>query len=238
MGLELAFIGLTAYTNLFLIFIGFKAINKTSSHVTKDKLKLIIGLFLWQLFILSIAATGWIKSYAFPPMFAITLIIPSFVFTGLFLYRNRNRQWISSIPEQWIIYFQSFRIFVEILFVFCLARGIVNYQVTIEGYNFDMIFAITAPIIAFLVYQKKVLSRKFILIWNYLGLCVLGSVIILFLMSIYKPELFGSDTPLLPLESMTYPYVLIAGFLMPVAVFLHILSIIQIKKTKPVASTT
>jgi len=37
---------------------------------------------------------------------------------------------------------------------------------------------------------------------------------------------------------LTYPYVLIAGFLMPTAVFLHILSIVQLKKEKPVANNT
>jgi hypothetical protein len=95
-----------------------------------------------------------------------------------------------------------------------------------------MIYTLTAPIIGYLVYEKKVLTRKSILIWNYVGLSVLASVIILFLTSIYQPEIFGSEVPLLPLEAMTYPYVLIAGFLMPTAVFLHILSIIQVVKQK------
>ena len=164
------------------------------------------------------------------PIFALVYIVPSFVFTGFFLYRSRNQQWIKSIPEYWVIYFQSFRILVEILFVFSLAAGIFNYQVTIEGYNFDMIFAFTAPIIAYLVYQRKMLSRKFILLWNFIGIAVLASVIVLFLTSIYKPEIYGSELPILPLESMEYPYVLIVGFLMPVAVFLHFLSILQIQK--------
>ncbi len=234
MELRLAYIGLTIVTVLFLIIIGFKAINSSSSYHKKSKTKLILGLVLWQVFIFSIASTDILKSYEFPPVFAIVFIIPSFIFSGFFLYRNRNQQWIKSIPEHWIIYFQSFRIFVEILFVLSLAQGIFNYQVTIEGYNFDMIFAFTAPIIAFLVYNKKVLSRKIVLIWNYLGLSVLASVIILFLTSLYKPEIYGSELPLLPLESMSYPYVLIAGFLMPTAVFLHILSILQVKKQNPV----
>lgn len=236
MGLKLAFIGLTLITSLFIIVIGFKAIDTTSSYPKKEKVKLLFGLLLWQIFIFSIASTGILRSYDFPPLFAIAFIIPSFIFTGLFLYGNRNRQWIHCIPEHWIIYFQSFRIIVEILFVYSLGQGIFNYQVTIEGYNFDMIFAITAPIVAFLVYQVKVLSRKILLIWNYLGLTVLASVIILFLTSMYRPEIYGSELPILPLEAMSYPYVLIAGFLMPAAVFLHFLSIVQLRKLKPVAS--
>jgi hypothetical protein len=233
MELKLAFIGLTILTNLFLIIIGIKAINASSRDRTKNKVILILGLLFWQLFIFSISSTDVLKSYDFPPLFALIFILPSFIFTGVFLYWHRNNKWIISIPEHWIIYFQSFRILVEILFVFSITEGIFNTQVTIEGYNFDMIFALTAPIIGFLVYSRKVLSRRIIVIWNYLGLSVLASVIILFLTSIYTPEMYGSELPILPLESMTYPYVLIAAFLMPTAVFLHFLSILQVKKNGP-----
>jgi hypothetical protein len=229
MELKLSFLALTILSNIFLIFIGFKAISKTSDAQIRDKAKLIIGLLLWQIFIYLIASTGILKSYEKPPLFAILFIMPSFIFTGIFLFRNRNKQWIKSIPEHWIVYFQSYRILVEILFIFSLAQGIYNEQVTIEGYNFDMLFAITAPVMAFLVYQKKVLSARVILFWNYLGLLVLASVIILFLASIYTPRIFGSDKSLLPLEAMTYPFVLIPAFLMPTAVYLHFLSIIQVK---------
>ena len=230
MTLKLAYIALTIITVSFLIVIGFKAINGTSTDPKKSKTILVFGLILWQIFIFAITSTGVLKSYEFPPLFALVFIIPSFIFTGVFLYRNRNHKWVRSIPEEWIIYFQSFRIFVEILFVLSLAQGIFNYHVTIEGYNFDMIFASTAPLIAFLVYGKKMLPRKTLVIWNYLGLGVLASVIILFLTSLYKPELYGSAVPLLPLEAMTYPYVLIAAFLMPTAVFLHVLSIVQLTR--------
>lgn len=236
MVLKIAYIGLTLLTILFLLIIGNKAINDSSTNSQKDRTILIFALFIWQIFILVLSSTDILKSYEFPPRFAIAFIIPAFIFTGVFLYRSRNKNWIKSIPEQWIIYFQSFRILVETLFVFSVAQGIFNYQVTIEGYNFDMIFAFTAPIIAFLVYNKNVLTRKIVLVWNYLGLTVLASVIFLFLTSIYKPEIYGSELPLLPLEALGYPYVLIAGFLMPTAVFLHILSILQLKKKKPVAN--
>ena len=230
MVLKLAYIGLTILTNVFLISIGHKAINKTSRHRKKDKIVLILSLLLWQIFIFSIASSGILKSYDFPPLFAVAFILPSFMFTGIFLYKKRNYLWIKSIPESWIVYFQSFRVLVEIIFVFSVSKGIFNYQVTIEGYNFDMLFALSAPVIGFLVYNKKLVPKKYITIWNYVGLSVLVSVIFLFLTSVYKPEIYGSQFPLLPLEAMTYPYVLIAGFLMPAAVFLHVLSIIQVKK--------
>lgn len=234
MGLKLAFIGLTLITNIFLIIIGYKAINSSSANPKKDKIKLLIGIVLWQIFMVAMSSSEILKSYEFPPRFAIAFILPSFIFTGIFLTFNRNKKWIKSIPEHWIIYFQSFRILVETLFVCSLAQGIFNYHVTIAGYNFDMIFAFTAPIIAYLVYNKKVIARKRLIAWNYIGLIVLASVIVLFLTSMYGPEIYGSESPLLPIKALTYPYVLIAGFLMPAAVFLHVLSIIQLIKNPAV----
>ncbi|MEQ8325311.1 MAG: hypothetical protein RH916_11600 [Vicingaceae bacterium] len=228
MELKAAYIGLTAVVLMYLILIGFKAINETSNEPVKQKLILILALISWQLIIYFISSTGILKSYDFPPRIALAFILPSFLFTGVFLSLNRNSHWINSIPEHWTIYFQSFRIVVETLFVFTVSQGLLNRQVTIEGYNFDMIVAITAPILAYLVYHKKVLSRSTVLLWNYVGLLVLSSVIFLFLTSIYWPEIYGSEVPLMPLEAFSYPYVLIAGFLMPTAVFLHIFSILQL----------
>lgn len=238
MGLKAAFIGLSLLTIVFLIVIGFKAIHLTSSKPKRDKVLLILSLSIWHLYIFALASTELLKSYDFPPRFALAFIVPSFIFTGIFLYLNRNKKWIRTIPEPWIIYFQSFRILVEILFVFAVAQGIFNAQVTIEGYNFDMIFALTAPVLAYLVYSIKLFSRKVVIFWNYIGLGVLASVIVLFMISIYKPQIFGSDVPLMPFEAFTYPYVLIAGFLMPTAVFLHILSIVQVQEKKPAVSKT
>jgi len=232
MWLKISYIGLTAATVLFLMIIGFKAIEDSSSNIKKDKITLVIGLLLWQLLIFTIASSGILKTYDFPPRFALAFILPSFIFTGIFLYRNRNEKWINSIPESWIIYFQSYRILVETLFVFTVARGILNPQVTIEGYNVDMIFAFSAPIIAYQVYERGLLPRRFIRTWNYIGLTVIASIIFLFMTSLYKPEIYGSESPLIPLEAFSYPYVLIAGFLMPTAVFLHILSIIQLHKKR------
>lgn len=232
MGLKLGYIGLTLVTVVFLVWIGKKAIERSSLNKNKNLIILVLSLLLWQLFIVVISSSGILKTYDFPPRFALFFIVPSFIFTGIFLYRNRNKNWIHSIPEHWVINFQSFRVLVETLFVFSVAKGILHPLVTIEGYNFDMIFAFTAPVLTFLVYSKKILGRKTVLYWNYLGLAIIASIIFLFMSSIYKPELWGENAPMLPTDMLTYPYVLIAGFLMPTAVFLHVLSIVQIRKFK------
>jgi len=210
---------------------GLYTISKTFQEAQKRQKKkklLVIGFLLWQLYIFIMASSNFLASYSFPPRFALAFILPSFIFTGIFIYTNRKNKWIQNIPQHWLIYIQSFRIFVELLFVFSVAQGILHKEASIEGYNFDMIMAITAPIIGLLVFKYKILSEKWLIYWNYLGLAILASVIFVFMSSIYKPEIYGSNIPLLPMESFQYPYVLVAGFLMPLAVFIHILSIVQI----------
>ncbi len=132
---------------------------------------------------------------------------------------------------KWLILIQGFRIFVEILFVMSVSEGLLHAEVTIEGYNYDMIFGITAVVVG-LTYLAKRLSDKFVLLWNYLGLIVLASVIFVFMSSIYLPELYGYETTPAPLEFTKYPYILVAGYLMPLAVFIHVLSIVKYYQEK------
>ncbi|MEO0527957.1 MAG: hypothetical protein AAFZ89_12065 [Bacteroidota bacterium] len=231
MGLKLGYLGLTLITVLFLIWIGNRAIERTSSYKRRDLTTVLVGLFSWQTLIFLVTRSGILATYDFPPRFAMFFIVPSFIFIGFFLFQNRNKSWIHSIPEHWVVNFQTFRICIETLFVLSVAEGVLHPLVTIEGYNVDMLFAATAPLIGFLVYTKKILSRKAVLYWNYLGLAIIAGIIFLFMTSIYKPELWGESEPMLPMAMLTYPYVLIAGFLMPTAVFLHVLSIVQIKKS-------
>ncbi len=233
MNLQLAYLGLTLFTLLMILYIGIKTINKTFLDPLQNKKKkiLFISLLLfWQTYIFGVATTGILQNYNFPPRFVIFFILPAFIFTGIFIYKNRNNQWIQNIPKQWLIYYQTFRLAVETLLALSVTAGILHSNVTIHGYNYDMIFAFTAPFIAFLVFQKKVFNQKIVLLWNYLGLAVIASIIFLFITTIYFPEFYGSETNLLSTDFGKYPYILVAGFLMPSAVFMHILSIVQLNK--------
>ncbi|RMA58023.1 hypothetical protein [Ulvibacter antarcticus] len=235
MGLQLAYIGLSIIMFLIILRIGFTAINGAfgkTPKAHKKKLLLVILLLLWQVYVIGIAATGILQNFDLPPRFFIFLILPAFTFTGIFIYKNRNNSWIHHIPKSWLVYYQSFRIFIESIFVWTVAMGILTPIVTVKGYNYDMIFAFTAPVLAVLVFKMNVLPEKFLIFWNYLGLVVIAVIIFLFLSSVYAPHLYGSDVPLLSTDFIVYPYVLVPAFLMPSAVFIHVLSIVQLTKSR------
>jgi len=226
--LEIAYIALSLVMTLILIVIGFYSLNNSeiSNELRKkNKKRIVAGLLGWHIYVFLISESGLLHTFSFPPRFALFLIVPLFIFTGVFIYKNRNSEWVKVIPKHWLAIYQSFRIFIETIFVYSVAAGILNYHVTIEGYNYDMVFAYTAPIIGYLLYKKDDLSPKIVLIWNYLGLAIIASIIFLFLSSVYNPSIFGEAEILLPIEITKYPYSLVPGFLMPSAVFIHVLSI-------------
>ena len=231
--LELGYILLTILVILIIGYAyhyGLNNIGLAKKEINKHIFYLALGFLFWLTYIFLIAKSGFLADYSLPPRFPIFTIFPLFIFTGVILYKNRNSEIFKAIPLSWPIYFQSFRIVVESLFVGTVAAGLLHKEVTIEGYNFDMVFALSAPIIGFLIFKANLLPKKIALLWNYLGLTVLVSVIFVFTTTTFAPSLWGSETPLSPLDMVNFPYVLVASFLMPAAVFVHIFSIMQLKK--------
>lgn len=230
--LELGYISLTILMTLIVFYIGNYTINKSysdSSKRKKYKIQMIVGVLAFLLYESILGMSGFLEDMSFPPRFALMLIIPCFIFTGLFFRIKKDQEWIVNIPSHWLIYLQSFRIIVETLFVYSVAANILPSEVTIEGYNYDMVVGFSAILmgLVFIKFQTK----KLAILWNYLGILVLVSVIIVFMTSLFKPELYGSNIPLLTSKATEIPYLYVAGYLMPLAVFGHVLSILNLKKT-------
>ena len=228
MDLEHLYLGLSLLMSILIIRIGMRATENIQTF--KITLLLIIGLVVWHGYLYFIASTGMLKVYDFPPRLLIFLVLPAFIFTGFFIFFNKDKKWLKNIPEHWLIFYQSFRILIEVLFVFTVARGFLHPNVTIEGYNYDMVYASTALIVGFLLLKDKYAYKQLALYWNYFGLVVIGFIIFLFVTHIYFPHIYGSGNPPFPTEFGTYPYILVPGFLMPSAVFMHVLSIVQLKR--------
>lgn len=191
--------------------------------------KVLFLILAWIGYQFMLSVSGLLSDLGLPPRVPLLIIVPSFIFTGIFLYKNRKHSLLDHIPLHWLVFFQSFRIFVELLIWGNFKKGFIPVQTTFEGWNFELEFAITALIIGFLFLKKKV-SQKIILLWNYLGLAMLAIIVAIFMTSLYTPSLWGSETTEITAEFAKFPYLLIASFFMPLAVFVHVLSIVKIKK--------
>lgn len=235
MNLELGYLLLTIIVLIVAIAIGDKAIRETikdKGQALKARLLLIGGLVLWHIYVYWVSHSGLLADLeSLPPKPVIFLILPLFSFTAIFLYLNRNKAWIMAVPIRWLVMLQAFRVVVEVLLALSADQGILPQVVTIRGYNFDMIYAFTAPVIYYLVFTSKKWSLKAVRLWNYLGIFVLATVISVFMSTMITPEIHGSTQSIMPVEFTHYPYTLVAGFLMPFAIFTHVLSLVQLRRT-------
>jgi hypothetical protein len=100
-------------------------------------------------------------------------------------------------------------------------------SLTFSGRNFDIIMGITAPIIG-LLFLRKVIRWKALIIWNSIGLFFIFFILIDGILSSELPfQQFAFDQPN---EGMTYfPFILLPAIVVPIVIYTHITDIIKIR---------
>lgn len=195
----------------------------------------LIGIAAWLFYISVLGASGVLRDFSLPPRIPLLLVIPAFGIISWIFLTGLHRPLLTAVPRWLPMVFQSFRIWVEFLLLGVHLKGFATAEPTMAGYNFDILVPISGLILAFLVYKQKVLSEKWVLAWNIMGLCILASVVFIFITLGVFPAIWGYETTTVSPEFGDMPYPLVAGFFMPVAVMVHLFSIGQVRRAARVA---
>lgn len=95
---------------------------------------------------------------------------------------------------------------------------------TFEGRNFDIIAGLTAPVIYYFGYIKKVFPKSVLLTWNIICLVLLLNIVVNAVLSAPTPiQQFAFDQP--NTGVLYFPFVWLPGFIVPVVLLAHIVSI-------------
>ena len=129
---------------------------------------------IWMALTYGLADAGLLAFGPMPPRLPIVINI-GFVLVFLTAFSRLGAQLIK-LPFRWLIGFQSFRIFVELLLHRAYVEGVMPVQMSFEGYNFDILSGITA-LLLMLAAGRRPLGRRLILAWNFLGLVLLLTII-------------------------------------------------------------
>jgi hypothetical protein len=218
---------------VFTLTVGFRFyLSKTTFTKRKKNLQLTLligGLTIWFSYLSILSFTRVLMDFGLPPRFPFLIMFPAFIFVIVFLRRNRNSEIINKTPIHTPILFESFRIPVELLLHETFLAKLIPIETTYSGYNFEIYFASTALLVGFLAYKKKK-SKSTLLIWNILGLGFLAIILGIFMTAIFAPSFWGESAPMVSLYLGTMPYILVPGFYVPLAIFMHVFSIIQVTK--------
>ena len=212
----------------FLIIIAVQACGKRLNlpfEETRNNISAtIIVLLVWLMFTLIIGVSGYLNDFTGMPPKLLLIIVPPLVFILVIFMSKQFHELSAPLDNFWFIYPQSFRILMEFILWLLFRYKIIPVQMTFEGYNFDIIIGLTAPIIAYYCFNRKVWSPKIALVWNFVGLALLINVVVISILSTPYPFRKFMNEPA-NIIAFHFPFVWLPAVVVPFALLLHLLSI-------------
>ena len=164
-----------------------------------------------------------------PPKFVLLIIPPLLLILFLFL-TQRGRRFIDSLPLIPLTWLHIVRVPVEIVLYWLFLHQAVPELMTFAGRNFDILAGLTAPLVAYYGLQKHKMSRRTILIWNFIALALLINIVANAALSApFRFQQFAFDQP--NIAVLNFPFTWLPGFIVPIVLFAHLVAIRQLLKS-------
>ena len=101
---------------------------------------------------------------------------------------------------------------------------VIPVQMTFAGGNYDIIIGLTAPVVAYYCFNRRIWSPKAALVWNFIGLGMLLYIMVVSILSTPYSFRYFMNEPANTLP-FHFPFVWLPGVVVPFAMLLHLLSI-------------
>ena len=192
---------------------------------------ILYGIGIWMVIVALLGITGFYqKSGTLPPRFVL-LIAPTILFVLFLFTQKKGKKFIDQLDLKWLTLLHVVRIPVEFILYAVFLEGLIPDLMTFEGYNYDIISGIAAPIMYYLVFVKKKLGRKGLLAWNFICLALLINILTIAALSAKSPfQQLAFDQPNV---GVTYfPFVWLPAVIVPIVLFCHLASIRQLTRNK------
>lgn len=208
-----------------------RALAKSTFTPQKQKRiarQFILGVLGWALLVSFLA---WIQFFAefsaIPPRFIIVLLVPLLTILGLTIFSSNLAEILRHVPPSHLVYIQSFRIVVELLIWLLFLQDLLPIQMTFEGYNFDVLTGLTAPIVAYFCFTKKQWPRSVAIAWNVGGLILVFTIVTISVFSFPTPFRYFMNEPANEIVAQ-FPFVWLPAILVTIAYSMHFFSLKQL----------
>jgi hypothetical protein len=176
----------------------------------------------WLVFSAVLAGSGWVGEFdARPPHFFL-FVAPTLVATIALAFSPLVTRLLPRIGWAGLVGFQVFRVPVEWVLFELHRDGMAPVQMTFEGWNFDVLTGLSAPIAAWLA-ARGAIGRRGLLAWNCAGLALLANIVTIAVLSTPTPlRAFWNE----PANTFVahWPWVWLPGFLVPAALCGHLVA--------------
>ena len=183
------------------------------------------GIVSWLGLLIAYSQTSFIHNFTIkPPPVLLVIIAPTLFVLILALRKNASKIYLSIntfIP----VIIQSFRIIIELLLWGLYCKGFLPKQMTFEGLNFDILIGVSAIPFAYFI-KRNMITRQAIIAWNIIGILFLLNIAIIAFLSAPTPFRVFMNEPANTIITH-FPFIWLPGFIVPFALFMHVISIRQ-----------
>lgn len=181
----------------------------------------LLVLVGWLLFQTAVGLSGFYTvTNSLPPRFALLIGPPLLLIAGLFLTKA-GRRYLDSLRPDLLTLLHVVRIPVELVLLGLFLHRAIPQLMTFEGRNFDVLSGLSAPLIYFLVFRKKVLGPKALVLWNLIGLGLLFNIVGNAILSAPSPfQRFAFEQPNVAI--LHFPFVWLPACVVPLVLLAHL----------------
>ncbi|CAN5555873.1 hypothetical protein BH10ACI3_BH10ACI3_00610 [soil metagenome] len=213
-------------TTLATIFFLLRAVRAAGLHCRPAQI-LYFLIPLWIIFTGFIALSGFYQdNLSIPPRIAAFGVFPCLLLIISFFVFFRNG-FIDRMPLKILTMVHVVRIPVEIVLLWLFIGGQVPRIMTFEGYNFDILSGILAPIVYVIAFRGGKANRSLLVAFNIFGLLLLGNIVSIAILSLPSPlQMLAFDQPNV---AVTYfPFIWLPTIVVPIVFFSHLASLWKI----------
>lgn len=190
-------------------------------HAANKSRRTLLILLLWLAVQSFISLSGFYLQYRTIPPRTIFLVLPPMLFILVLFGSARGKQFIDRLNPSLLCLLFVIRIPVEFILYELFIKKQVPQGMTFAGGNYDIFSGLSAPFLYYYGFVKKQIDRKVILVWNFICLGLLISVVIHALLSVPSPfQLLDLNQPNIAI--LHFPYALLPSLIVPLVLFSHL----------------
>ncbi len=217
-------------TTICTLVLFVRIINTSPLLKEKKRIQLISNCLVLWLLLQSILSLGNIynsDTNSLPPKIVLFGVMPALILVLLLFLTKSGRHFIDGLSLKKLTYLHVVRIPIELVLYFLFLEKAIPELMTFTGRNFDILAGLSAPIVAYFAFTKKLWTTKVVLVWNFISLGLLINIVVHALLSAPSPfQQFAFDQPNVAI--LYFPFSWLPTFIVPVVLFCHLATIRQI----------
>ncbi|WP_080239384.1 hypothetical protein [Spirosoma rigui] len=212
-----------------LVFIATTALTVWFFYGAARQSKVVLGVLLgWMIIQAVLSLTGFYqKTNSVPPRFPVLVAPPLLLLIGL-LITSKGRRFLDSLELDRLTLLHIVRIPVEIVLFWLFLNKSIPQIMTFEGQNVDVLSGLTAPVVHYLGFVKKRLSRHVLIAWNVICLALLANIVVTAVLSVPSPfQQLAFDQPNVGI--LYFPFVWLPSVVVPLVLVAHLSALRQLR---------